>query len=199
MVSLLNCGIGNISSVHECLSDLGMTINMVQTKEDIAPNSVLVICGVGSFDECIERLEVLGLLNTIHEIVNVGSQKVLGICLGMQILTLSSEEGNKTGIGYFPVRVKRLTAKKGLPVPHIGWNTIQEKLKSPLISLSEADRYYFSHQYAVVDSCAYTAGVTQYGEIFSSMLFKDKTLGVQFHPEKSYGAGKKLLYEFLSN
>jgi glutamine amidotransferase len=197
MVSLLNCGIGNISSVYECLNDLGITVKMVNTSEDINPDSALVICGVGSFDECVIRLQQINLWHTIQEIVRTERQKVLGICLGMQILTLSSEEGKQPGIGYFPVKVRKLKAQKGLPVPHIGWNKIQGKVKIPGLTLSETDRFYFSHQYAVIDTCVNTVGHTTYGESFSSILFKGKTLGVQFHPEKSYVAGKQLLSQFL--
>lgn len=192
MISIIDCGVGNSTSINNSLEYLGFEVKIIRNASELNQDSDLVLCGVGSFDSAMISLKKEGFLDVLPQILNKGEKRVLGICLGMHILTQGSEEGILPGLGYFPIKVKKLNYSNNCPIPHIGWNTVN------IVGYSKQDLFYFAHNYALMDSTECAEGETIYGQKFISMIKKDNVLGVQFHPEKSYEAGGKLLQDFFT-
>jgi glutamine amidotransferase len=140
------------------------------------------------------RLRNAGLVETIREL----RQPLLGVCVGMQLLYESSEEGDVDCLGLFPGRVQRLQPDLGLPIPHMGWNQLEFEKSSPLLQdISPGDYVYFVHSYCVPVSDATLAKCT-YGKAFSAIVQRGNVYGAQFHPERSASIGSQLLRNFLS-
>lgn len=159
----------------------------------------LILPGVGAFDAAMKHLQGKGLLRALDQRVAAGVP-ILGICLGMQLLARSSEEGNHSGLGWIPATARRITAQTELPVPHVGWNTVTVVKPHALFTGLHRDaRFYFSHSYHLVcDVPADVLAMTRYGDVFPSAVQRDHVIGVQFHPEKSHRYGQDLLAHFLA-
>jgi glutamine amidotransferase len=162
----------------------------------------LILPGIGAFDEGMARLEKLKVIPMLEQKVVQNKTPILGICLGMQLMTNGSEEGNRSGLGWIDAQTSAFRFRgsgRNLRVPHMGWNSVQTVKDSPLFEELEADsRFYFVHSYYV--QCNNTQDVltvTSYGIEFASSISKDNIFGVQFHPEKSHRFGMKLLKNFL--
>ena len=189
-IVIIDYGAGNIQSIKFALERLGYQGVLSSDAEEIMAADKVIFPGVGEASSAMAKLKSTGLDSVIPKL----KQPVLGICLGMQLMCLSSEEGNTKGLGIFDVEVVHF--EKKLKVPHIGWNRILD-LKTDLFKdISENEYVYLVHSfYASV--CSETIAKCDYGVEYSSALKKDNFYGVQFHPEKSSDAGEKILENFL--
>lgn len=203
MVVIIDYGMGNVGSIKNMLKKVGADCIVSHDKNQIQKSSKLILPGVGSFDSAIRNLQKLDLINLLKEEASNGKH-ILGICLGMHLLTNGSDEGTKDGLGLVDAYVNKFDFKenqKKLPVPHMGWNKIKVQKKSSLFNeedLSNELRFYFVHSYAV--QCSNRNDVltnTKYGYEFVSSFEKDNIIGVQFHPEKSHKFGMNLFKNFI--
>ena len=189
-VTLLDYGAGNIQSVQFALERLGINAVLSNNKEDILSSDKIIFPGVGQASQAMKQLKATGLNAIIPEL----TQDVLGICLGMQLLCKTTEEGSTTGLGIFDIDVKRF--ETNVKVPHMGWNLI-ENLKSELFKGLETPTYMYAVHSYYAPKCDFTIATSNYGTDFSSALQKDNFYGVQFHPEKSSRDGAMVLENFL--
>jgi glutamine amidotransferase len=199
-VLIANYGMGNVGSIANMIRKSGGEAIISDDPNAIATASKLVLPGVGAFDKGMEALGKSGLLSAIREAVSNGVP-VLGICLGMQLMLDSSEEGEQPGLGFVPGQVKKFPVGDALHrVPHMGWAHIALKQKSPLFSDNEIEqRFYFVHSYYV--TCRDDKDVvatTSHGLEFVSAFNRGNLYGVQFHPEKSHRYGMELFQRFLA-
>lgn len=190
-VVLIAYNAGNTTSVQYALKRLGYTAVLSADPRVIAAADKVIFPGVGEARSAMRFLQ----LTEIPRLLPSLRQPVLGICLGMQLMSTSSEEGNTPGLHIFDTAVKAFPA--GGIVPHMGWNNVQQT-RGPLFKGINSDEdFYFVHSYCA-DRCAETIGVTDYVLPFSAALQKQNFFGVQFHPEKSGEAGIQLLKNFLA-
>ena len=191
-IVIIDYGAGNVQSVLFALERLGYNGIVTNNHEDIKSADKIILPGVGEASSAMERLKKNGL----DVLIPTVKQPLLGICLGMQLLCKSSEEGNTDTLGIFNTEVKRFSNK--VKVPQMGWNTVSN-LKSPLFEgISENEYMYLVHSY-YVPVCNETIATTEYEFEYTTALRKDNFYGVQFHPEKSGKAGEKLLLNFLNS
>ena len=184
---------GNIQSVLFALKRIGYEAIISDNAEEINCADKIIFPGVGEASSAMNHLKE----KKLDELIIQLKQPVLGICLGMQLMCLSSEEGNTKCMGIFDEQVVRFQSNEQYKVPHVGWNTINH-LKSPLFQdVKENEYMYFVHGYYAPQSAEAIAS-TNYGLTYSSALSKNNFYGVQFHPEKSGSAGEQILKNFLS-
>ena len=188
-VCIVDYGAGNVQSLDFALNRLGVSGILTSDKEIIMDSDKVIFPGVGEASTAMRKLKSTGLDKVIPNL----KQPFLGICLGMQLLCNSSEEGNSKGLNIFSCNVRRFTNK--LKVPQMGWNTI-ENLKGPLYKKIDNSYVYLVHSY-YVPIIKSTISVTEYGLKYSSAIQKDNFFGVQFHPEKSSKVGNSILKNFL--
>lgn len=187
-VAIIDYGAGNLTSLRYAIQRCGVDNVWVTAESDVIRAAERVIFpGVGHAKYAMEQLKLTGLHTLIPRLV----QPVLGICLGMQLMCLSSQEGEVEGLGIFGAKVRRFEGS--IKVPHMGWNTVYGNVRHPEIN----DYYYFVHSY-YADLCDDTMAFCDYGLRFSAMLAKGNFIGCQFHPEKSGAAGEHFLKKFLS-
>lgn len=187
---IVDYGAGNIQSIKFAFKRLGVEAILSEKAEEIMSADRVIFPGVGEASSAMNKLKASGLDKIIPEL----QQPVLGICLGMQLMCHSSEEGNTLGLGIFDTDVVRFT--NSVKVPQIGWNQITN-LKSALFKdVIEKDHIYLVHSY-YAPICEETIAVTEYEMAYSSALQKDNFYGVQFHPEKSSKVGERILKNFL--
>lgn len=196
-VSLIDYGVGNLGSVRNMFKRIGVQTEDLTSPEQLASASRVLLPGVGAFDHGMGALRDNGWVAPIREHVSTG-KPLLGICLGMQLLLDSSEEGELPGFGFVPGKVVKFTAAPGLRVPHMGWNlAVPTRQNALLQGLEEDSRFYFVHSYfASPDNEANTLTVTSYGQPFASSVIAGNVYGTQFHPEKSHRYGMQLLKNF---
>lgn len=193
-VAILKYNAGNIRSVDYALQRLGINAEITSDKEKLQKADKIIFPGVGEAETTMKYLREQQLDDLI---INL-KQPVLGICLGMQLLCKSSEEGNVDCLGLFDVPVKRFVAENTeMKIPHMGWNNIENVKTDLLKDLSNDEYVYFVHSY-YVPLCQYTIAETDYIHAFSSVLHKDNFYATQFHPEKSGRVGEQILRNFLN-
>jgi glutamine amidotransferase len=187
-------GGANIASLQFALERLNVPSLVSGDPDAIGAASHVILPGVGAAANAMARLRRDGL----HDVIPKLRQPVLGICLGMQLLFESSDEGDTPCLGIIPGRATRFTEAQGRPVPHIGWNTVQIGRDSPLLAGVRGDDYaYFVHSYALPVTSA-TVASTQYGSSFSACVEWGNFFGTQFHPERSAAVGARMLQNFLA-
>ena len=192
MSVIIDTGCANISSLKFALERLTGSVHVTDKPESILTADRVFLPGVGTANYAMSILEQKGLSQVIQKL----TQPVLGICLGMQMLTTSSSEGNTGCLNLIPGEVRGLQAQ-GLRLPHMGWNTLAEVADHPLFSGIPKDEYfYFVHSYAAGLS-QWTIASCEYGNRFSAALAHKNFMGVQFHPERSGQRGSHLLKNFL--
>ena len=200
MIVIIDYDSGNIASVANMLRRAGHVATVSSQPQDIAAASALILPGVGSFDHGMRQLRARGLPSLIKERVSAGTI-LLGVCLGMQLLALDSEEGELEGLGLVRAHVKRFTFPQGqeLPVPHVGWNGVSVRKNNPLLPYTDEERrFYFVHSYQVeCESADDVLCETEYGNRFTSGLSNGNVYGMQFHPEKSHRFGLDLFRRFV--
>lgn len=201
MIHVVDYGLGNVQAFLTILKRLGFEATRAKTAADLAGTSKVILPGVGAFDRAIELLDQSGMRATLEALVLQNKVLVLGICVGMQILASSSDEGRLPGLGWVPGKVRAFRANEqsaGLPLPHMGWNDVEPKPGAPLFAGLESDaRFYFLHSYFFeCDEPAHIAAVASYGLDFCGAVSAGNVHGVQFHPEKSHHFGAQLLKNF---
>jgi imidazole glycerol-phosphate synthase subunit HisH len=202
MITIVDYGLGNLGSIQNMFKYIGVKACIESDVDKIKSASKILLPGVGSFDTAMEKINKNGLKEALYEKAIKEQIPVLGICLGMQLLTSSSEEGNLSGLGWIPA--KTLTYKnhieKKYKIPHMGWNLVRKLGESHLtqgFEDFEEVRFYFVHSYFVkVDDDKNSILKTSYGIEFDSAIQKDNIFGAQFHPEKSHKFGMKLFENF---
>lgn len=201
-VTIIDYGMGNLGSIANMLKQIGMQADVTNDPQRIESAERLILAGVGAFDQGMQRLNDLNLIPLMQRKVFEQKTPFIGICLGMQLLSRRSEEGELPGLGWLDAETLRFNfdgCATRLRIPHMGWNEIQiQKQHSLLNDLGEEPRFYFVHGYYVncLDSSAVLA-TTDYGLPFHSILGKGNILGTQFHPEKSHRYGRKVLENFV--
>jgi len=201
-IVIVDYGIGNTHSVSNSIQHLGYRNLRISDKESILDEAdVLILPGVGAFEECANNLRERGLDSILNEQVLVQKKPILGICVGMQLLASVSEEmGLHDGLNWIPGRVKKLTIPQPLAVPHVGWNDVINKENNLLFARNDQNaNFYFDHSYYFDCDEKYVAGYCDYGIKVTAAVQKDNIFGVQFHPEKSQTNGLKLFRSFFNS
>ena len=197
MIGIIDYGLGNIGSILNMLKYLNIEAQIIQDEQGFDSSDKLILPGVGSFDEGMKNLKELNLIDLIKTQVEVKGKKILGICLGMQLMLDGSEEGTRDGLGLISGTSKKFISTSDNKVPHMGWNEVNSEQGDSIAATD--DRFYFVHSYYVVlNKKEDTLFTTEYGIDFCSGFQHDNILGVQFHPEKSHKYGKKLLSNFAA-
>jgi glutamine amidotransferase len=197
-VTIVDYGIGNLGAIPNMLRRAGVAAEITSDPERVEQAERLILPGVGAYDAGIRQLRASGLETVLTRKVIEEGTPLLGLCLGMELLSESSEEGDLPGLGWIPGHVVRfrLAPDSGLRVPHMGWNTVEpsEGARDGVDDVLRGARFYFAHSYhfAPADP-SHVVGTTTYGYPFASVIRRDNVLGVQFHPEKSHRFGKALL------
>ena len=201
MIDVLDYGMGNSGSVIRMIEKVGGSARRISTPEEIMCAHKLIIPGVGHFDSAMQLIVTRGLLEPLRErLINQGIP-VLGICLGMQLLCMHSEEGKLPGMGFVAAEVRKFISlpNKPLKIPHMGWNEVEVVANNSLINLTgDRSRFYFAHSYYVEPySSDLIVATASYGVDFCAAFQSENILGVQFHPEKSHRFGMALISRFV--
>lgn len=201
-IVVIDYGMGNIGSISNMLKYLGTSAIISSDKSVIEKADKLILPGVGHFDRAMRNINSLGIFDIIRYKAMEEKKPMLGICLGMQIMCNSSEEGVESGLSIIDASVNKFSFPKeyNLKVPHMGWNNVEIiKPSSPILKGLENDsRFYFVHSYFI--SCNDPSDEltkTNYGNSFVSSFERDNVVGVQFHPEKSHKFGITLFKNFI--
>jgi glutamine amidotransferase len=193
-VAIIDSGGANLASLQFALERLGARALVSRDAGAIATAGRVLLPGVGAAADAMHRLRAAGLA----ELIPTLRVPLLGICLGMQLLFEHSAEGDTACLGIVAGRVERLTPAPGMPVPHMGWNTLEAIGEDPLLAgIDAADYLYFVHSYAAPVSDSTTAAV-RYGQPVAAAVRRDNFRGVQFHPERSATVGSTILRNFLA-
>ena len=199
-IVIVDYGMGNLHSVQRKFSRIGARTIVTSDPDVIGRAKKLVLPGVGHFQRAMENLRELQVLEALNDSRARGTP-VLGICLGMQLMACSSEEGDTEGLGWLDAKVIRFKIGDTVrfKVPHVGWNEAVQKKRSALFkNIPEHAEFYFVHAYHLVaDREAIVLSETEYDYIFASAMESENIFGVQFHPEKSHEIGESLLKNFL--
>ena len=199
MIAIIDYGLGNLGSISNMLKVIGEKSKITNSIDVISTSDGIILPGVGAFDAGMSKLYELGLTEVIQEQASQG-KPILGICLGMQLLGRSSEEGKLKGLSLIPFECRRFKFEDNeLKIPHMGWDIVDFKQEHPILNeLSGQQRYYFVHSYhAVCDSDENILMTCDYGYKFTAAVVKDNVIGVQFHPEKSHDFGLALLSNYV--
>ena len=202
MIAIIDYGMGNLRSVQKGFERMGHEAVVTRDPGTILNAGKVVLPGVGAFPDCMRNLEQYGLIEAVHKSIRSG-KPFLGICLGLQLLFTEGEEfGVHKGLDVIKGRVVRFNSQdsrfKDLKVPHMGWNTVTIKRRSPALKdIPDDSHFYFVHSYYVVpEDKGVVSTTTSYGMEFVSSVWKDNIFAVQFHPEKSQALGLSILKRF---
>ena len=192
-LAIIDSGGANIASLRYAIERLGVESDLTTDRARLRAASHVILPGVGAASDCMSRLEKANLVDTIRTL----QQPLLGICVGMQLLFDSSEEGDVRCLGLLPGRVQRFADREGLPVPHMGWNQLNLSRPSPLFNdIENGDYVYFVHSYAAPLG-SHSIASSEYGVPFTAVVQRGNVYGAQFHPERSARIGSLLLRNFL--
>ncbi|MCT7487114.1 imidazole glycerol phosphate synthase subunit HisH [Aliarcobacter cryaerophilus] len=197
MIVVIDYGMGNLGSIANMIKKVGHKSIITSDLDEIKKATKLILPGVGSFDNGMKNLQERGMIEVLNQKVLVEKIPILGICLGMQLMTKTSEEGNLAGLGWVDAETKKFVSDT-LKIPHMGWNIIKHQKSSQLFDELESEkRFYFVHSYCV--SCNHQEDIlttTNYTHDFVSSFEKENIIGVQFHPEKSHKFGMSIIRNF---
>jgi len=199
-IAVIDYDMGNLHSACKGLQNAGATTVVTDAAADLHAADAIVLPGVGSFDPAVQHLRSRDLEQPIKDAI-ISGKPFLGICLGLQILFESSEEGTEPGLGIIPGTVKRFHSEPGITIPHMGWNQLEvTQPNCPLWKDLPADPWlYFVHSYyaAPTDSSVCAATTTHGSQTVTVAIARDNLMAVQFHPEKSSAAGLQILSNFV--
>lgn len=199
-IAVIDYDMGNLHSVCKGLENAGAIPTITDSASALAQADAIVLPGVGAFDPAIKHLRARNLVEPIKDAIASG-KPFLGICLGLQVLFDSSEEGKEPGLGIIPGRVRRFQSEPEITIPHMGWNQLElTQPKCPLWkNLSSQSWVYFVHSYYVApeDLTIRAATVTHGNQTVTAAVARDNLMAVQFHPEKSSSAGLQILSNFV--
>jgi len=193
-IALIDAGGANLGSVRDALERLGVQVDVVRDGDGLRDADRVILPGVGAAEPGMRLLRERGFV----EVLRASKQPLLGVCLGMQLLFDSSEEGDVECLGLIPGRIFKLQEAPGLRVPHMGWNTLQQVRDSALMAgIADASSVYFVHGYAAPVTADCVAGC-EHGQPIAAIVQRGHVCGAQFHPERSGTAGSRLLANFLA-
>lgn len=203
MITLINYGLGNLKAFENLYKRLNILVKIANTTDDLEDTEKLILPGVGAFDHAMTQLNSSGMREKLDDLVLNKRIPILGICVGMQMLAKSSEEGVLPGLGWIEGQVKIFDISKirfKTKLPHMGWNTINPTKESQLLAgFNNSSRFYFLHSfYFECESDSSSIATTEYGIKYSSAIHCSNVYGVQFHPEKSHSNGIQLLKNFAN-
>lgn len=204
MIAVVDYGLGNVGAFLNVYKRSGVEASAARTAGDVERARKLILPGVGSFDNAMRRLTASGMRDALTERVLGSGVPVLGVCVGMQMLARSSDEGDEPGMGWVDAKVRDLRSlapSAGLPLPHMGWNDVATAGNGTgnglFGGLSKGARFYFLHSfYVVCERSEDQAATASYGAEFACAIHRGNVYGVQFHPEKSHEFGARLLRNF---
>jgi glutamine amidotransferase len=201
MITIIDYKTGNLGSIRNILKRIGEESVVTSDRDEIAKSTKIILPGVGSFDTGMRNLMELDLVGILNQKVQTEKIPVLGICLGMQLLSEGSEEGSHKGLGWIKGENRRFNFMNSTEykIPHMGWNFIQQHKESNLFKDMFSDaRFYFVHAfYFKANDLSDVLTTTNYEIEFTSAVEQGNIIGVQFHPEKSHKFGMKLLKNFV--
>ncbi len=202
MIVIIDYGVGNLSSIQNMLKKIGIDSIISNKEEDSINADKLILPGVGHFDYGMQHLLESGLVEALNKKILTDKTPILGICLGVQLLTQSSEEGKEKGLGWIKGKTVAFDKTKldgNHKIPHMGWTDVKDYEKSKLFTgMYDEPRFYFVHSYHLqLDNPADVLATANYGYDFIAGIEHENILGVQFHPEKSHKYGMKLLENFV--
>jgi glutamine amidotransferase len=193
MIGIIRYGAGNIFSLTAALERLDIPYGMINSESDFEQYDRYIIPGVGHAGAAMKKLEQTGLVPKIKSL----NKPTLGICVGMQLLTSWSEEGDADMLNIFPVKTLKFPGNSTFKVPHTGWNQVFAEKENPLFeNIPAGSHFYFVHSYFIEYDQLYTLSSTSYINKFSASIWHSNFYGVQFHPEKSGTYGETLLKNF---
>ena len=198
-IAIVDYAIGNIRSIGNAIESFGSEVILTNSKDELESADGLILAGVGNFSAAILSLRHEGLDRTLDRLVNQQGMPILGICLGLQVMTLASEESDMEGLGWLPYTTKRLPRMAELKTPNINWIRVKEMKQDVLTAdTSGAEKYYFSHSFAIMDApITDVSMVTETNPSYIAAISRENVYGVQFHPEKSHESGWNLLRNFV--
>ena len=202
MIGILDYGLGNIRAFTNIYKSLNISHKIITINNDLKDVEKIILPGVGAFDDAMNKFNQSGLRNPVQDMVLNQGIPLLGVCVGLQMLGRSSDEGRNKGLGWIDADIKIFDTSKimhGTKLPHMGWNTVEIKSNNELLfkNLNNNDRFYFLHSYYFdCDNQDDIIAQTHYGVNFTCAAKLNNIYGVQFHPEKSLKNGEKLLYNF---
>ena len=200
-IYIIGAGLGNIKSVQNIIKKVGGVSQIIKNPSDLPDDGKFILPGVGHFDYGIECLNNYNWIPILNDLVLLKKRPILGICLGMQLMCSSSEEGEKKGLGWIDAEVKKIKINNtNLKIPHMGWNNIKIKKSCPIFdaNFEEEKRFYFVHSYyAVCNNVDDIVCVVDYSFEMTVGFQNENIFGVQFHPEKSHKYGMNLFKNFL--
>lgn len=199
-IAIVDMGMGNLCSVKKKLDSLNINCEITSSPDFINEADKIILPGVGHFGKAIDSLKKKNLYDTINEAVKIKGKPILGICLGMQLMAQSSEEGISAGFGWFDAQVVKFNISNydKYKIPHIGWNQVNIKKNSVLMKeIKDGTEFYFVHSYHFISNNQDAIlNTTEYEYQFISAIEKENIFGVQYHPEKSHDAGSTLFKNF---
>ncbi len=200
MIAIIDYNMGNVGSIQNMIKKLGKKSIVTNNHKEIKNCKFLILPGVGSFDSGVKNLKKYNLFNLLKEIANEGKTQILGICLGMQLLCKTSEEGSEKGLGLIDASIIRFPKSKDLKIPHMGWNYVHPHEKSLLLkNYEEIPKFYFVHSYYMKCNNNFVISAkANYGIKFDCAFEINNIHGVQFHPEKSHKYGINLFKNFFN-
>ena len=200
MITIISYGSGNIKSFVNIYEKFGIKVKIAEKESDLNNDKKIIIPGVGSFDETMEKINKSGMRDKLDFYALKKKIPILGICVGMQIMGKSSEEGSLPGLNWIDGTVKKFPQNLNFKVPHMGWNLIKKKKKSKILEdLNEDSRFYFLHSFYFKTISKYCVlAQTFYNFEFSSIINFENIYGIQFHPEKSHLTGLTILKNFIN-
>ncbi|QTH64624.1 imidazole glycerol phosphate synthase subunit HisH [Psychrosphaera ytuae] len=198
MIAIVDYGLGNVKAFANIYKRLNIPYFFAKNSKDLQMATHIILPGVGAFDFAMKKLNQSGMRATLDDLVQVKKIPVLGICVGMQIMAKSSEEGKAEGLGWINSRVVKFKSEvENFPLPHMGWNNLEIKKNLPLFKgLDTEKRFYFLHSYHFEASCEGTIAISNYSSPIGCVINVDNVFGIQCHPEKSHHNGVALLKNF---
>lgn len=199
MITIVDYGIGNLASIKNMFKHIDIRdVQITSDKSELEKAEKIILPGVGAFDNGMQHLKKYDLIDVLNKKALVDKIPFLGICLGMQLMTKGSVEGNEEGLGWFDATAKKFEPINGYKVPHMGWNYVNPVNDTNNFLLNDKDyRFYFVHSYYVESNEPKDVLFeTNYGITFHSAIQKDNIIGMQFHPEKSLHYGMDIFKQF---